>query len=187
MSRSSSDSPEPSTILTPASGMPAIVERAPHLGGSVRGRSAIVDVGADLLEQELGGVVVALLVHEADELPERRRVDRARVVASSRRDSEAHPPLQSHAGRLERLGKDAGGDEWRGRARVAAAIDRERRERRTLVDQERALPARGRAPRCRRSSRRRSDRRRSSESPGRADGARASSGRRWRGRDRHTP
>ena len=68
MRRSSRESPEPSTILTPAVGIPAfsisaVTTAAPRavVPGSAVG-------GAELLQQHLGGEVVAVLVHEPDDL-----------------------------------------------------------------------------------------------------------------------
>jgi len=104
--------------------------------------------GTELLEQHLGGEVVALPVHELDDPRERGRLDPRQGYRARRRPADRHP-----AGRDAVLAQDlaepSGGGDGGTRGDVFVvdtAVDDERRERRALVDVERRLPAGRDAP-----------------------------------------
>ena len=108
------------------------------------GRRAVALRGAELLEDELGGEVVAPAVHVAEDLPERRRGDvrdRHRRLAG-----DALPRLARdlHAGVLQRPLEERGRGQGRPVRKLSvedAAVDGERRERRRLAVVEIRLPS----------------------------------------------
>jgi hypothetical protein len=105
--------------------------------------------GAELLQQELGGEVVADAPHPGDDLRERRRLDRSQrhVVVALLPDARA---ADRHSGTAQGVAEEQRGC-GRGIARraavIAAAVDGERRQRWALVDVEPRLPARAGAAR----------------------------------------
>ena len=109
VSRSSSERPEPSTMRTPASGIPLGRERRATTARAGGGRARAATAAPELLQQHLGGEVVALAVHRRDELPQRRRLDRGHGLgadgarcASRPRPRRARPPGRARRGTAAR-------------------------------------------------------------------------------------
>ena len=109
-------SPEPSTTCTPAMGRPAVMRWSVTTRAPASRAALPRDHLADLLQQQLGGAVVALPGGLADHLPQGCRVDggqrgrlrRGRPGAGAAADH--HPPLgqQVHE-QLGRRGRGVGG------------------------------------------------------------------------------
>jgi hypothetical protein len=118
--------------------------------GTGRARPAVELDRPELLQQELRREVVALLVHEADDRREWRRLDlrdRRREVVDA---AELHGPVGDDAGGAQGIPKCRRGRERRRAGDVAAracAVDDERRQRRGFLDVEARFPAGDRPPR----------------------------------------
>ncbi len=137
-----------------AVGDPDSVQRHPVLGQDVaddeRSGSRRPTAGlerSEMLEQDLGREVVALVVHVAQDAREGRREqgrDRKRLRVDARRAG-AGGPDDAHAGLGESLAEQKGGRVSRcarDASEVAPPVDGQRRERGRLVDEEVRLPAR---------------------------------------------
>ena len=131
VTRSSRESPEPSTMRTPATGMPAAARSRLVDRGAGRGRARAERLVADRLQHHLGREVVAPVIHELEDL--------ARAAPS--RSSRAGP-RRAGRGRVDR----AAGDDP---ARVEQAVE---------VAPRRRGPGRRRGGCCARRGRRRAPR-----------------------------
>ena len=143
--RSSSDRPEPSTICTPASGTPAAARAADHDGVAGGGRARAADLGAEILQQQLGDVVVAVVIHLGEDVRQRLRVRPARAAWRPAGAVPSEIAAGRDPRRAERLPELRGRrDRRRERKAVAdqVAVRDERRQRRALLEEERRLPAR---------------------------------------------
>ena len=174
VTRSSRESPEPSTIRTPASGTPAARRSRRVTAAPAARRARPEHLGADRLQHHLGGEVVALVVHE---LRASRRAAPSRSSRAGRRPR-ARGPCRRAAGddpaRVEQPVERRGRRERRvGDEPVVprGAVDDERRERRRLDPGERRKPAGRDAHASRSTTRRRRSRRSRAGSP-RAGGCR---------------
>ena len=87
--RSSSDRPEPSTIWTPASGTPAAARLRIDDRVAGGGRSRAADLGAEVLQQQLGDVVVAVVIHLREDVRQRLRVHLRQRSGAGRRPCRA--------------------------------------------------------------------------------------------------
>src|SRR5262245_66411958 len=96
-------------------------------------------LGAELLQDELGGEVVAPAVHVAEDLPERRGRDMCERNGRLRRDALLGFAGDLHAGALQGLLEERSGGESRPVRELAverAAVDRQGREGRGLPSAE---------------------------------------------------
>ncbi len=158
--RSRSERPEPSTRRTPASGTRASPEQRRDDDRALRGRALRRAARRRVLQQHLGGEVVALPVHESDERSHRRRRRRRRASGAppgARPTTGLPGDLRSRA-RASARGSAAlrrAPDRGEVRPLPPAPVDDERGERRRLLDVEGRLPAGPGAPARRTRSRRR--------------------------------
>ena len=145
--RSRLDRPEPSTIRTPATGIPALAHRRDdELAAAGRGAD-LARGGGQLLQQHLGEEVVALVVHPPDHDGQRVEVsDASGTAVAGAVPSPGRPatvtPRRMRASRNARAASSGG--ERAGQP--AGAIDDEGRQRGRLPTDEVRLPAGRPAP-----------------------------------------
>src|SRR5581483_11719065 len=124
-----------------------IRERLADDGGAGGGRSGVGELGAELLEQHLGAEVVALAIHDGDDVRQCRRIHLPELNGGGACTSDAHGSgLHPHCAKqaAERPSVCERGSH-RDVVVVQRSVDDERRQRRALEDEVARLPA-GRRP-----------------------------------------